>query len=291
VNNYGARYPIGQGLQQISSYQIKAALQESGWSLPCQVQSVSDDGLFVTVSIAVNNLSELFANITIPIMESQYVRLPIQKGDVGVARKADVSLYPISGQRDGSPNFGQDGNYEALLAFEPISTKGSKNGISGFPASSDINSTWIYGPDGVVLQDLKVDENGHQLVNGKITISSSGVTVQDITTSGATQTVNMIATIANNQIQLKDKDGNCVATINKTSSGGITLAVGNNNITVNASQASLTFGSSNVTVNGSGVSITGTLTINGQPYTAHTHLAGTLVSPSGPVTGTTGGKV
>jgi len=291
MNNYGARYPIGQGLQQISAYQIKSALQENGWSLPCQVQSISDDGLFVTVSIAVNNLSDLFSNITIPIMESQYVRLPIQIGDVGIARKADISLYPISGQKDGSPDFGQDGNYEALLAFEPIATKGNKNGIAAFPVSPDINSTWVYGPDGVILQDLNVDEDGNQLVNGRIIVASNGVTIQDITTSGATQTVNMVETVTNNKIQLQDKDGNCIATINRAASGGITLVVGNNNVTVSSSQASLTFGSNNVTVNSSGISITGTLVINGQAYTAHTHSAGTLTSPSGAVTGTTGGKV
>ena len=138
MSYYGRRYSINQNLQQAIDYQAQASAQSDGWSLPCQVLSVSSDGLFVKVNICVNDLSTYFQQVTIPVMQSQYVRLPIQVGDVGITRKADISLYPVSGQKNGNPNFGEDGNYEAILAFEPISTRGNQNGITAFPTSPDI---------------------------------------------------------------------------------------------------------------------------------------------------------
>lgn len=225
MSYYGGRFPIAGNLQQIVSYEVQSALQSSGWSLPCQVKEVSSDGLFVTVSIAVRNLSGLFQQITIPVMQSQYVRLPIQVGDVGITRKADISLYQISGiiSGGGNPNFGQDGNYEAILAFEPISTRGNnvssgseEIGIKAFPTSPDINMTWIYGPDGAIIQDLTIDNNGNQVVNGKIIINNQGVTIQDITTSGSSQTVNSSVAVSSSGVRLQS--GSSYIQINKNGS-------------------------------------------------------------------------
>lgn len=243
------KLPFAQNIASAMEFQNEALAQEFGWELPCQVQSVSSDGLQVTVSFQVQASQYSLPNITIPIASSQYVRAPIQPGDKGVTKKIDVDLTYIAGIQQGTANFSNVGNLASVLFFEPITN-------TSWQASPDINACWIYGPDGVILQD---------------------------------------------------QAGNCIATISHDKTKGITLVVGSNNVTVNSSQASMaygpnnvevtstqasmTFGANSVVVNASGVIITGSLSINGQAYTAHEHSAGTYVAGSNPVTGTSGTKV
>lgn len=60
---------------------------------------------------------------------------------------------------------------------------------------------------------------------------------------------------------------------------------GTSSVIISESQISLTFGGNSVVVNSSGVAITGTLTINGNPYHTHAHtLVQSGTSNSGPVT-------
>lgn len=76
-------------------------------------------------------------------------------------------------------------------------------------------------------------------------------------------------------------DGNAVVLI-APNGGVITTDNGISKVTVSGSQASLQYAGNSIVVDNSGISITGTLTINGTPYLAHTH---TGVSPGGSNTG------
>ena len=76
--------------------------------------------------------------------------------------------------------------------------------------------TWIYGPQGVTIQDLTIDNNGNQVTNAKITINNSGVTIQDITTSGGTQSVNTSVALTSSGVRLEG--GSSYIEINKNGS-------------------------------------------------------------------------
>ena len=95
----------------------------------------------------------MFENITIPVYQSQYVRNPIQIGDVGVTKKIDLSLYPLTQQfgKLSPPNFTDGGNYGAIMGFMPISSKAT------FPTTADAAQTWIYGIQGhgVKITDIE----------------------------------------------------------------------------------------------------------------------------------------
>jgi hypothetical protein len=233
MSGYFGKLPFAQNIASAMDFQNQSFDQQFGWELPCSVKSVSDDGLQVTVSFQVQASQYNLPDITIPVASSQYIRAPIQKGDTGVTKKVDVDLTYIAGLQDGVPNFATVGNLASVLFFQPLTT-------TKWPDNPNINAAWVYGPDGVILQDT---------------------------------------------------DGNSIATINHDASKGITLVVGDNNVTVNSSKAVLAVGSNNVTVSSSGISINGTLKINGELYTMHEHSSGTYVAGTTPVTGVSGPKV
>jgi hypothetical protein len=154
-------------------YRAETASQDRGWNLPCKVVSIDTTGLLVTVSIQVNSSSMIFQNVTVPIVESRYLRMPIQVGDAGFLMSADTSLCQISGTAPGLPNFKDIGNFQSNMAFYPISN------LQTFPDSPNINAVLIQGPEGVVIKD---DTNG-----STITLTATGITM---TSGSASITIN-----------------------------------------------------------------------------------------------------
>lgn len=63
----------------------------------------------------------------------------------------------------------------------------------------------------------------------------------------------------------------------------ITMTNGSSSATVSSSGSEIAHGSNSVKVDSSGVDVTGTLTINGMAFTAHTHTNGNNGSPTGGV--------
>lgn len=181
MSNFYGKLPFAQNIASAMDFQNEAYAQQMGWELPCIVKSVSSDGLQVTVSFDIESSQYVLPNITIPIASSQYVRAPIQPGDTGITKKVDVDLTYIAGIQKGTANFATVGNLQSVLFFQPLtSTK--------WQANPDINALWLYGPDGVLIQDEaghciatihKNQSDGITLVVGSnnVTINSSESTI------------------------------------------------------------------------------------------------------------------
>lgn len=163
MTDFSGKLPWVQDMAKAIEYRQGVASEDKGWELPCKVAAIDPTGLFVTVEFATNSNPYQLPKITIPVNTSQYVRLPLQVGDPGVTRCADASLLPISGLTNGITDFRSVGNLNGILSFEPIANK-------GFPANPNINALWMYGPNGVTIQD----EAG----NSVVTITPTGITLQ-----------------------------------------------------------------------------------------------------------------
>jgi hypothetical protein len=164
MTDYSRKLLFQQNLAGIINNQIASAKQGAGYELPCIVKEISADGLFVTVDFAVAQGQFPLPTITIPIAESEYVRLPIQVGTVGVTKKIDVNIQNISGQADGVAGYTNYGNLDSVLCFVPITNS------KLFPTTPDKNVLWLYGPNGVLIQNAAGDS--------KITISETMVKLE-----------------------------------------------------------------------------------------------------------------
>ena len=162
--DYSKKLLYSQNLVGVIDNQIGEASQADGWELPCTVKSISDDGLFVTVDFAISQGQFPIPTITIPIAESEYVRLPIQVGTVGITKKIVADITYISGQQDGVSTLNTYGNLNTALCFVPITNK------KLFPITPNKNALWLYGPAGVIVQN----ENG----DSKVTVSAASVRME-----------------------------------------------------------------------------------------------------------------
>ena len=162
MSNYIAKkFPMAQNIALAMDARVGAAMQKAGWNLPCKVVAVSSDGLSVTVSIQVTNANIQFSNVTVPISESRYIRIPVQIGDFGYLVSTDITLSSVTGKQNSVPVWGQSGNYEQNMAFVPVSN------IKTFPLTPNVNAVLIQGPQGVIITD---DTNG-----STITLTASGI--------------------------------------------------------------------------------------------------------------------
>lgn len=147
-------------LNQVAVTRAAEAIQQLGQALPCRVVAVS--GSIVTVAFELTSPWTL-PQITIPKLESAWIRSPTQVGDLGMTVPADVYLGGISGLGGGTADATRRGNL-STLAWLPVSNNGSP----------PINQTQaqIQGPNGVILQ------------------TSDGNVRFDLTETGITFTVN-----------------------------------------------------------------------------------------------------
>lgn len=171
MTDYSKKLLFSQNLVGVIDNQIGEALQADGWELPCVVKSISADGLFVTVDFQISQGQYPIPTITIPIAESEYVRLPIQIGTVGVTKKITADITYISGQQNGVSTLNSYGNLNTALCFMPISNK------KLFPENANINALLLYGPEGVVIQDLNIVD-GSPVTNSRVTVSQDSVRME-----------------------------------------------------------------------------------------------------------------
>ena len=138
-----------------------------GWQLPCIVRAVN--GSMVTVAFEVDTGGELtFPEVTCPIAQSKYVRLPVQVNDFGMCISANARLGGVTGLGKGLAPLGLPFNLGALV-YVPI---GNTNWESVDPNAVNINA-----PNGAVIRD-----DGNNCV---ITLTPTGVTV----VRGSTQVI------------------------------------------------------------------------------------------------------
>lgn len=172
------KLPMQQMLNQIATEAVVAHMKEAGKALPCSVLDVN--GSFVQIQFEVSSAVAVLPKIWLPKAESQWIRIPTQKGDYGITVPADAYLTAITGQSETPASLdARPGNLSALV-FIPVANK-------NFP-QVDAKTAYISGPSGVLLQTsdgksaIQISENNITLTCGgkNITISSGGVTIDGI---------------------------------------------------------------------------------------------------------------
>ncbi len=144
-----------------------------GLALPGRVIAVS--GAIVTVAFNVSGAT--LPQVEMPLAGSEYVRLPIQIGDLGVAIPASVLTGQESGLGGDAATLYQRGNLSSLM-WVPLGSK-------SWPA---VNADYVvlYGPSGCQLQDEsgavvatfdKTAGVSMTFSSGSITMNGSGLTL------------------------------------------------------------------------------------------------------------------
>jgi hypothetical protein len=168
--------PFGQALNRLSQLRATDVAKLLGQGLPASVVSVS--GSIVTVKFEITGPFTL-PHVTMPVGSSEYVRLPLQPGDRGVALPASAYLGGVSGLGGGVADLTQRANLSNLVFF-PIGNK-SFSTVNG-------QSLVLYGPSGVTLED-KAKTAVIDLSPGRISlkvgtvellITSAGISIQGI---------------------------------------------------------------------------------------------------------------
>jgi hypothetical protein len=128
-------------MTQFTRKQISDANELLSKSLPCHVVAV--EGAIVTVAFDVTTEFTL-PQVKMPVLESQYVRLPIQVGDRGITIGADTLISHITGLGGGAaPIVAQPPNLAALV-FVPI-------GNAAW-VTRDANAVVIEAPNGAIIR-------------------------------------------------------------------------------------------------------------------------------------------
>jgi hypothetical protein len=174
------KVPFSNTINRFSKNKIENQLQNLGQALPCSVVSVS--GAIVTVTFEVNVPEGItLPQVTCPIAESQYTRLPIQPGDKGVVMGANARLGGISGLGLGLADLVNPTNLGGLI-FVPI---GNKNWFN-----VDGKYLFMYGVNGVELTTINQDCT--------LILNSSGISIN---LNGGTLNISNGSVIINGNIQ------------------------------------------------------------------------------------------
>lgn len=173
--NENAKTPFGDSLNRFTSGKIGDAANLIGKSFPASVIAVNPNKTIVSVKFEVK-LDTPIPMIQCPVGTSEYVRLPIQKGDKGFVIPADIYMGGMSGIGGGVATLDQQPNLTNLVWF-PC-------GNIDFSDRGDNDMLVGYGPDGVVLSDKdKVIEFRLSKQDGLI-IKWHGQTLMTINNSG-----------------------------------------------------------------------------------------------------------
>jgi hypothetical protein len=153
--------PISRTLPAFTKQKSLEEIAQLGLAIPGVIVSVA--GAIVTVNLQVKGLT-LPTVQQMPLASPEYIRLPIQPGDKGLAVPASFYLGGISGLGGGVADDTQCGNL-ATLYWVPI-------GSTRF-SSVDPNAVTVYGPNGVVLRDSE-SQTIFSLMPSGIQASSEG---------------------------------------------------------------------------------------------------------------------
>lgn len=148
--------PLGRSLNDLAQQRARDALQSSGRSLPCSVTAVVSSGI-VTVKFEVNAAPFTLPSITVPVMMSRYVRIPVQVGDMGVVLAADARLGGVTGLGSGVANLSEPANLGALMFCPLGSTAWSE---------VDLDTTVIFDPS--EAHRIEVSGDGVSIDSGAI---------------------------------------------------------------------------------------------------------------------------
>jgi hypothetical protein len=167
--------PFAVSLSNVFNTKLDQYQEGFGWQLPCVVKAVN--GSIVTVAFQVDTGGTFtFPEVTCPIAQSTYVRLPVQVGDFGMCISANARLGGVTGLGQGLAPLGLPFNLGALV-YVPI---GNLNWSEVDPNAVNINA-----PNGVVLRDtnnattVTLVPSGVTVVRGstKVIIDDNGITM------------------------------------------------------------------------------------------------------------------
>lgn len=140
-----------------------AEIAKRGSGLPGKVVSAS--GPIITAALDVSNA--LLQSVQMPLFGPEYIRYPIQPGDLGIAIAIPVYIGAVSGLGPDIP--AQIGPLTANLSALVWLPCGNQN----WTASPNPNAIVVYGPEGVILQD-----KAGSSPDFSVTVNSSGITFQ-----------------------------------------------------------------------------------------------------------------
>lgn len=146
ANNAQKTY-LARSLQRFTKGKVADGIQLQGKAFPVSIVTVNNWS--VVVKFEVDAAPFTLPNIEVPLSNSLYERPPLQIGDKGWVRPADVRLGAISGLGSGTADLSLPANLAALV-FEPISN-------ANWDAPPDKNAYLIQGPNGFILRDVGND--------------------------------------------------------------------------------------------------------------------------------------
>ena len=169
---------LGIALDNIARTRAADLMQQQGRELPCHVTKV--EGQVVTVAFDVNSPFTL-PEVKMPIDTGIMQWLPIQVGDKGVVRSADVYLGGISGQGGGTADLLRKSNL-SMLIFHPTSNK-DWTPPGGAAQDDHVVRNNSKGSGGVMLVSLDnngnvktkcyLDNNGTMTVTGDLHVTGA----------------------------------------------------------------------------------------------------------------------
>jgi hypothetical protein len=177
---------------------------------------VSRAGGIVTVKFALTSPYTL-PNVTVPIVGSEYVRVPIQAGCPGMVMSADAYLGGMSGLGGGVADQIPRGNL-SMLVWTPIGNKAWQPAI-------DDNALCLYGPDGVVISDKAANFSWNLKTTEQIINLPTGVSLVingNVVVNGNQEITGGLALGGN----ITAQDGHSVYAGNIETSGSITAGYG-----------------------------------------------------------------
>lgn len=160
------KIPQADAFTKATRHHITQAMEHRPYSLPASL--VQMDGRIATVQIEANSPAPI-PRLRVPVLESEYVRAPLQPGCLGMVISADVVLGLMTGLGTRRPSIGErPGNLSACV-FVPLSHKAWEK--------CDNQFLTLYGVDGVDIRACLDSANTVQLTKEGITLSTGSATV------------------------------------------------------------------------------------------------------------------
>jgi hypothetical protein len=168
--------PLARTLNKFSTQKALDQIEQRGQGLPGIVKSIA--GSIVTIDFQVSDLT--LQPVEMTVFGSEYIRLPIQAGDKGVALPASVYIGGVTGLGGGVSDTTLRGNTSTLIWF-PVG-----NSAWTLPPGADANTLAMYGKTALLLlnslggaSSVKLTATGITFTFGSasIAMNSSGITL------------------------------------------------------------------------------------------------------------------
>lgn len=275
------RLSIATTMATTASAQAMDAIAQMGVALPGSVVTVNPQDANTPVSkgnviVEVQFDQDLgfnLPNVVIPVYGAEYIRQPIQVGDLGVAIPCRLRIDGTTSMwRQKNDNVNPVGKLQSLIWLpvgnaqwdtvwlesnaEPSGPQGSA------PSANDLNRVNIYGPQGAVLFDWS---SGASHYYAELD-ASGGVTISN-------QAKETVWNLKNDDVKLSVGSNIVIEATNTT----VTIKYGTSSvITLTSSQIELQQSSTTVTLTSSGVAINGNVTVTGTVQSTGDMTAGSV---------------